>query len=152
MNKKFPILFVFLISAVLFGELNFGYHHGEPESFDVACNESIKYYLRCDFVVFVLNVMLLVSSFWFFLKGEPGSRTIKFYILVFIYFFNIVNGAVFVLINYSINHAESSESELRVFQYLIIEYGAIANMIYVFPLILSIVMFIILICFCRRRL
>jgi hypothetical protein len=66
----------------------------ETESFDVACNESIKYYLRCDFVVFVLNVMLLVSSFGF-LKGEPGSRTIKFYILVFIYFLNIVNGGCF---------------------------------------------------------
>lgn len=152
MNALFSILLIVLINTVLFGELSFGYHHGEPESFDVACNESIKYYLRCDFVVFILNVMLLLSSFWFFLKGGAGSRTIKFYILVFIYVFNIVNGAVFVLINYSLNHAESSESELRVFQYLIIEYGAIANMIYVFPLILSIVMFIILICFCRRRL
>lgn len=152
MNKIFPILLVLFINAFLFGEISFGYYHGEPESFDVACNESIKYYLRCDLVVFILNVMLLLSSFWFFLKGKPGSRTTKFHILVFIYVFNIANGAIFVLINYSINHVESFESELRVFQYLIIEYGSIVNMIYFFPLILSIIMFIILNCFCRSRL
>ncbi|MET3701880.1 hypothetical protein ABIB59_001717 [Citrobacter sp. UYEF32] len=80
--------------------------------------------------------------------GYPGGK-IKFYLLYVIYLFNIVNGLLFSIKNYIRKYIEVFE--LNVFPFLIMKYGVVVNLIYIFPLVMSMAAFIILIYFTKKQ-
>jgi len=63
--------------------------------------------------------------------------------------FNIVNGLLFSIKNYIRNYIEVFE--LNVFPFLIMKYGVVVNLIYIFPLVMSMAAFIILIYFTKKQ-
>ncbi|WP_214279372.1 hypothetical protein, partial [Escherichia coli] len=63
--------------------------------------------------------------------------------------FNIIDSFAFAINNYIENHYE--DFELNVFHVLLEKYGVIANLVYIAPLILSVVIFFVFLLFINKR-
>ncbi|VTP15508.1 hypothetical protein PUATCC27989T_03403 [Phytobacter ursingii] len=151
--SAFFFMIILFIDLVLIYSLSYGYYRGELNNYDAVSNGGFEYYLYSplwfDFLIIVFNAILLFSSFRFLMNGSSLSGKIKLYLLCVIYLFNIANGLFFFIKNLIRNYVDVFE--LNVFPFLIMKYGVVVNFIYIFPLVMSIAAFIILIYFSKKQ-
>lgn len=154
---KFLIYFslILLVSIVLFYLLNVGYYRGELHYYDIVNEGELSSYLsslfRFDLMVTIFNFLLLIFSCLFLLKNTPNRFKVRFYILIGLLFFNVVNSFIFSLKNHMRNHHDVFE--LNVFVALLEKYGEIASLVYIAPLILSsamLILFLVVVRKCRK--
>lgn len=130
---------ILLVSIVLFYLLNVGYYRGELHYYDIVNEGKFSSYLnsliRFELMVTIFNLLLLIFSCFFLLKNKPNRFKVRFYILIGLLFFNVVNSFIFSLKNHIRNHHDVFE--LNVFVALLEKYGEIASLVYIAPLILS---------------
>ena len=152
--RAFFLLFIMLcISLVLFYSLTHGYYRGELRNYNAVNNGEIAHYLnallRFDLLIVFFNTLLLFFSCRSFSKVKSVNSVVKLCVLFIFYSVNIINSLAFAVNNYIRNYRDISE--LNVFPELLEKYGVIVNLVYIAPLILSVVIFFVFLLFIKRR-
>lgn len=153
MKVFFSILIMLCISIILFYLLNYGYYRGEIRNYNTVSSGDLTYYLnsllRFDALIVCFNVLLLFSGYRVYSKVKSISSVVKLRILIIFYGLNIIDSFAFAINNYIVNHHKYFE--LNVFPVLLEKYGVIANLVYIAPLILSVVIFLVFLLFINKR-
>lgn len=153
MKVFFSILIMLCISIILFYLLNYGYSRGEIRNYNAVSSGDLTHYLnsllRFDALIVCFNVLLLFSGYRVYSKVKSISSVVKLRILIIFYGLNIIDSFAFAINNYIVNHCKYFE--LNVFPVLLEKYGVIANLVYIAPLILSVVIFLVFLLFINKR-
>lgn len=153
MKTFFSLLVILCVSIILFYSLNYGYYRGEIRNYNVVSSGGVTSYLnsllRFDLLILFFNALLLFFGCHFFSKKTSIKPVVKLCILVIFYSVNIIDSFSFAMKNYIRNYREVSE--INVFPVLLEKHGIIVNLVYIAPLILSVVMFFIFLLCIKRR-
>lgn len=153
MRAFFSPLIMLGVSLVLFYSLNHGYYRGELRNYNAVNDGEIAHYLntllRFDLLIVFFNALLLFFGCRSFSKKKSVNAAVKPWIWFIFYSINIIDSLAFAVKNYIRNYREISE--LNVFPELLEKYGIIVNLVYIGPLILSVVIFFAFIFILKRR-
>ncbi|MGG8275983.1 hypothetical protein PGR10_05400 [Klebsiella sp. 141198] len=152
MKVFFHVLIMVCVVVILFFMLNYGYYRGGLKCYDAVGVGNLTYCLNSK-LRFVLLVLVFNMFFYFFgkrflLKVKSIGNVTKSCILIILCGVNVINGFAFAVENYISNYCEVSE--LNVFPELLDKYGVVVNLIFIAPLILSVLVFCVFIRLLKR--
>lgn len=138
------IVLAIFFNFLIYLELFFWYFNIENK-FHLLGDEHLNEYLEAliRFDIFVFITFLIIYSINYILhKKKYQSHKLLFYLLSFL---NLIMCSWFFLKNIILNYIDVFE--LNLFIYLINDYGTLVNLVYLLPLLLSIINIILIIYF-----